>query len=52
MKGRDVAVEGFEKRVWAIADPERTGRIKPEPIPREVMASLSDPTGATRIANP
>ncbi|HXJ01912.1 MAG TPA: thioesterase family protein [Micropepsaceae bacterium] len=48
LKAGDLAVEGFEKRVWAIADPERGGRIKPEPIPREVMACLSDPTGATR----
>jgi len=43
-------VDGFEKRVWAIADPERLGRIKTQPIPREIMASLSDPTGATRCA--
>ena len=48
MKDGDVAVEGFEKRVWAVFDPERPGRIRPEPIPREIMASLSDPTGATR----
>ncbi|HEX3484728.1 MAG TPA: acyl-CoA thioesterase [Micropepsaceae bacterium] len=50
MKGGDMAVEGFEKRVWAVADPARPGRIKAEPIPREIMASLSDPTGATRCA--
>jgi len=43
-----LAVDGFEKRVWAVADPERDGRIKPEPIPREIMACLSDPSGATR----
>ena len=43
-----LAVDGFEKRVWAAADPERPGRIKAEPIPREIMACLSDPTGATR----
>jgi 4-hydroxybenzoyl-CoA thioesterase len=48
LKGGDLAVDGFEKRVWAVADPERPGRIKPEPIPREIMASLSDPTGSTR----
>jgi 4-hydroxybenzoyl-CoA thioesterase len=52
LKGSDIAVDGFEKRVWAIADPERAGRIKPEPIPREIMAALSDPSGATRIAEP
>jgi 4-hydroxybenzoyl-CoA thioesterase len=50
LKGGDLAVDGFEKRVWAIADPERPGRIKTQPIPREIMASLSDPTGATRCA--
>ena len=50
MKDGDLAVEGFEKRVWAVLDPERPGRIKPEPIPREIMACLSDPTGATRCA--
>ena len=50
LKGGDLAVDGFEKRVWAIADPERLGRIKTQPIPREIMASLSDPTGATRCA--
>jgi 4-hydroxybenzoyl-CoA thioesterase len=48
LKVGDLVVDGFEKRVWAVADPERPGRIKPEPIPREIMASLSDPTGATR----
>jgi 4-hydroxybenzoyl-CoA thioesterase len=48
IKGGDLAVEGFEKRVWAVDDPDHPGRIKAEPIPRDVMASLSDPTGATR----
>jgi len=48
IKDGDLAVEGFEKRVWAVNDPEHPGRIKAEPIPRDVMASLSDPTGATR----
>jgi 4-hydroxybenzoyl-CoA thioesterase len=40
-KEGEVAVEGFEKRVWALADPERPGRIKPEPIPREIVAALT-----------
>lgn len=48
LKGNDLVVDGFEKRVWAIADPERPGRIKPEPIPRDIMACLADSTGATR----
>jgi 4-hydroxybenzoyl-CoA thioesterase len=48
MKGSDLAVDAFEKRVWAAADPEHPGRIKAAPIPREIMACLSDPSGATR----
>jgi 4-hydroxybenzoyl-CoA thioesterase len=48
LNGGTLAVDGFEKRVWAVADPERLGRIKAEPIPREIMACLTDPTGATR----
>jgi 4-hydroxybenzoyl-CoA thioesterase len=47
IKGGDLAVEGFEKRVWAAADPENPGRIKAKAIPREVIACLSDPTGRT-----
>jgi len=50
LKGADLAVEGFEKRVWAAADPDHPGQIRAQPIPREIMASLSDPTGATRCA--
>ena len=45
MKG----VEGFEKRVWAGADPARPGAIKGQTVPQEIIASLSDPTGATTI---
>lgn len=37
------AVEGFEKRVWAAADPEQPGRIKARPVPPEIIARLSDP---------
>jgi 4-hydroxybenzoyl-CoA thioesterase len=29
LNGGTLAVDGFEKRVWAVADPERLGRIKP-----------------------
>src|SRR6476660_4595393 len=47
IKAGDLAVEGFEKRVWATADPDHPGKIKAQPIPRDIMASLSDPTGAT-----
>ena len=47
LKAGDLAVEGFEKRVWATHDPDHPGKIKAQPIPREIMACLSDPTGAT-----
>ena len=46
INGGGLAVEGFEKRVWAAADPEKSGRIKAKAIPTEVIACLSDPTGA------
>jgi 4-hydroxybenzoyl-CoA thioesterase len=51
VKEDKLAVEGFEKRVWAAADPERPGAIQGRPIPAEIIASLSDPTGATTIAS-
>jgi 4-hydroxybenzoyl-CoA thioesterase len=36
-----LAVDGFEKRVWAAADPNQPGKIKPQPIPVEIIAVLS-----------
>ena len=36
------AVDGFEKRVWASADPREPGRIKPQPIPAEIIAALTE----------
>jgi 4-hydroxybenzoyl-CoA thioesterase len=45
----ELAVDGFEKRVWAAADPERPGAIKGRAVPEEIIASLSDSTGATMI---
>lgn len=47
LKGGELAVEGFEKRVWAAADPAQPGRIKAKPVPPEIIACLSDPTGGT-----
>jgi len=41
-KEDQLAVEGFEKRVWAAADPNRPGKIRAVAIPREVIACLSD----------
>jgi len=37
-----LAVDGFEKRVWAIADLDQPGKIKPVPLPQEIVACLSD----------
>ena len=37
-----LAVDGFEKRVWASSDPDNPGRIKPQPIPAEIVASLTE----------
>jgi len=42
LKAGELAVDGFEKRIWAVADPERPGKIKPMPIPPEIVAALSD----------
>jgi len=47
LKAGRLAVDGFEKRVWAAADPARPGQIRAVAIPREVVACLSDPTGNT-----
>jgi 4-hydroxybenzoyl-CoA thioesterase len=49
LKAGELALDGFEKRVWAAADPERLGAIKAQALPAEIIASLSDPTGATVI---
>ena len=49
VKAGELALDGFEKRVWAAADPERPGAIKAQAVPAEIIASLSDPTGATVI---
>ena len=51
VKESKLAVEGFEKRVWAGPDPDRPGAIQARPIPAEIIASLSDPTGATTVAS-
>jgi 4-hydroxybenzoyl-CoA thioesterase len=40
-----LAVDGFEKRVWASADPDQPGRLKPQPIPAEIIAALTDSVG-------
>lgn len=37
-RGESICVEGFETRVWTIADPERG--MKAAPIPQELVARL------------
>jgi 4-hydroxybenzoyl-CoA thioesterase len=49
LKDGQLVVEGFEKRVWAAPHPEREGAIQGQPVPAEIVASLSDPTGKTTI---
>ena len=49
LKDGVLAVEGFEKRVWAAVDPATPGKIKAERIPPEIIASLSDPSGQTSV---
>ena len=41
LKGEIVAVEGHEKRIWAAMHEEKPGRIKPLPVPAEIVAALS-----------
>lgn len=45
-KDAQLALEGFEKRVWAAPHPERPGAIQAQPVPAEIIASLSDPPGS------
>jgi len=37
MKGDELAVEGFETRVWVGHDPARPGAIKARPLPQELF---------------
>lgn len=46
----ELALDGFEKRVWAARGPERAGAIKAQAIAPEIIASLSDETGVTTVA--
>jgi 4-hydroxybenzoyl-CoA thioesterase len=40
-RGEQLAVEGFETRVWTVHDPESPGRLKSQPLPEEIRAALS-----------
>ena len=48
LKDSELALEGFEKRVWAGRD--ANGAIKSQKVPAEIIASLSDPTGGTTVS--
>jgi 4-hydroxybenzoyl-CoA thioesterase len=50
VKAGELALDGFEKRVWVAPHPDRVGEIKAQTVPAEIIASLADPTGATTIA--
>ncbi|HKY08377.1 MAG TPA: acyl-CoA thioesterase [Candidatus Binatia bacterium] len=49
LKDGELALDGFEKRVWVGPHPERPGAVKSQPIPAEIVASLSDATGKTGV---
>lgn len=49
LKDGELALDGFEKRVWAAPHPERPGAIKAQAVPAEIIASLSDETGKTTV---
>jgi 4-hydroxybenzoyl-CoA thioesterase len=49
LKGADLAADAFEKRVWAAPHPEMAGAIQAQAVPAEIIACLSDPSGATII---
>ena len=49
LKKGELALDGFEKRVWAAPDPQQPGAIKSQPVPAEIVASLSDSTGGTVV---
>jgi 4-hydroxybenzoyl-CoA thioesterase len=37
-KDSELAVEGFETRVWVVPDADQPGGLKAKPIPREIVA--------------
>jgi len=36
-----LTVEAFESRVWVVRDPARPGRLRPQPIPDELVEHLT-----------
>ncbi len=41
LKGKVLAVEGVETRVWTGIDPEDPDRMKSRPVPREIVERFS-----------
>ena len=41
LRGEELAVEGFETRVWTVYDPERPGRLKSQAVPEEIKAAFT-----------
>jgi 4-hydroxybenzoyl-CoA thioesterase len=39
-RSEQLAVEGFETRVWTVHDPDMPGRLKSSPLPEEIKAAL------------
>lgn len=42
-KEGELALDGFEKRVWAGADPKQPGALKAQAVPAEIISRLSNP---------
>jgi 4-hydroxybenzoyl-CoA thioesterase len=42
LKNGELAVEGFETRVWTVRDSDDPERLRSEPIPAEVIARFRD----------
>jgi 4-hydroxybenzoyl-CoA thioesterase len=40
-RGEQLAVEGFETRVWTVHDPDAPGRLKSQALPEEIKAVLA-----------
>lgn len=49
LKAGELALDGFEKRVWVGPHPDEPRGIKAQAVPAEVVACLSDATGATTV---
>ena len=49
VRNGELMLDGFEKRVWAARDPARPEAIQARAVPAEIIASLSDPSGATKV---